>query len=312
MRFPSAPPRSSPRAIEISEVPARPGVVPDDEADHDDAGHGAGSARRCRTGRRARRRSSSGSSRRSSPTSGIDEPGAMLAMTHAFDSWSRTTTATAIPMKTAQRAGPSGRPTGVPSGRRRRRASRGVRRVGLLQLLASLWSARSAHSLAVASDPAQGDPDRAGVELDLGGRDPVRRPAGHDRVGQRLGRDRRDVRPGRSPAAASTQTSIRSSSSSSASRRRSWIARCSSRASPSARSSGVSSVSMTTTSPSSWATAVPGRGVARISTSSGASVTPARVTRPVGADLDLARAGRGHDRRDRARRASCRSSAGAA
>ena len=38
------------------------------------------------------------------------------------------------------------------------------------------------------------------------------------------------------------------------------MARWSSRASPSARSSGVSLVSMTTTSPSSWATAVPGRG----------------------------------------------------
>ena len=74
-----------------------------------------------------------------------------------------------------------------------------------------------------------------------------------------------------------------------ASLRRSWIARWSSRASPSARSSGVSSVSMTTTSPSSCATAVPGRGVARISTSSGASVTPAERHRAVGVDLEGAR-----------------------
>ena len=70
-------------------------------------------------------------------------------------------------------------------------------------------------------------------------------------------------------ASPSTQSSIRSSRARPASLRRSWIARWSSRASPSARRSSVSSVSMTTTRPSSWATAVPGRGVARISTSSG-------------------------------------------
>ena len=41
------------------------------------------------------------------------------------------------------------------------------------------------------------------------------------------------------------------------------------------------------TRPSSWATAVPGRGVARISTSSAASVTPAERHRAVGVELDL-------------------------
>ena len=81
-------------------------------------------------------------------------------------------------------------------------------------------------------------------------------------------------------SAPSIHRSTRSSRSRPASRRRSWIARWMSRASPSARSSGVSSVSMTTTSPSWWATAVPGRGVAWISTSSAASVTPPRVTDP--------------------------------
>ena len=81
--------------------------------------------------------------------------------------------------------------------------------------------------------------------------------------------------------------------------RRSWIARWSSRASPSARSSAVSSVSMTTTRPSSWATAVPGRGVARISTSSGARVDAGQGHASRRArNSNLALAGRGHDRRD--------------
>ena len=82
----------------------------------------------------------------------------------------------------------------------------------------------------------------------------------HDGVGERLlgdggemGARPRSVRP-------STHSSIRSSRARPASFRRSWIARWSSRASPSARRSSVSSVSITTTSPSSWATAVPGRG----------------------------------------------------
>ena len=61
---------------------------------------------------------------------------------------------------------------------------------------------------------------------------------------------------------------------------------------------GVSVVSITTTRPSSWATAVPGRGVAWISTSSAASVTPASVTEP-SAGLEVTAAGGGHDRRDR-------------
>src|SRR6266540_845141 len=78
----------------------------------------------------------------------------------------------------------------------------------------------------------------------------------------------------------STHRVIWSVSRSSASLRRSWIARCSSRASPSARSSGVSRVSMTTTRPSSWATAVPGRGVSWISTSSAARLSPASRTPP--------------------------------
>ena len=51
---------------------------------------------------------------------------------------------------------------------------------------------------------------------------------------------------------------------------------------PRRRARGSSAVSSTTTSPSWCATAVPGRGVAWISTSSGASVTPASVTEPSG------------------------------
>ena len=62
---------------------------------------------------------------------------------------------------------------------------------------------------------------------------------------------------------------------------------------------GVSSVSRTTTRPSWLATAVPGRGVAWISTSSGASVSPASVTEPSAPELDVAAPRRGHDRRDR-------------
>ena len=68
---------------------------------------------------------------------------------------------------------------------------------------------------------------------------------------------------------------------------------------PRRRSSGVSCVSRTTTRPSCSATAVPGRGVAWISTSSGASVTPASVTDPSGSNSNVAAPGGRHDRRDR-------------
>ena len=105
-------------------------------------------------------------------------------------------------------------------------------------------------------------------------------------------RRRRSARP-------STQSSIRSSRARPASLRRSWIARWSSRASPSARRSSVSWVSMTTTRPSSWATAVPGRGVARISTSSGGERDAAEGHGPVRPVLDRVLAGGGHDRGDR-------------
>src|SRR4051794_19463754 len=81
---------------------------------------------------------------------------------------------------------------------------------------------------------------------------------------------------------ASIQSTILSSSSSPASLRRSWTARCSSRASPSARSSGVSAVSMTTTIPSWSATAAPARGAAWISPSPGASASPSRSPEPWG------------------------------
>ena len=67
-----------------------------------------------------------------------------------------------------------------------------------------------------------------------------------------------------------------------ASLRRSWIARWSSRASPSARSSGVSSCRSRRRGPRRARRPCPGRGVARISTSSAASVTPASVTEPSG------------------------------
>ena len=42
------------------QVAARPGVVPDDQADHDDAGHGQDRAPSFRTTRTARRRSANG------------------------------------------------------------------------------------------------------------------------------------------------------------------------------------------------------------------------------------------------------------
>ncbi len=175
-----------------------------------------------------------------------------------------------------------GRATGRP--RRRARPAgrrRGVAAAPARRLVQRRCLRRSRigprHSLAVGADPAQGEPDRPGVELDRRrrARPPAAGPA-RDRVGQRLGGDAARYGASDRRAAASSQTSIRSSSSSSASRRRSWIARWSSRASPSARSSWVSSVSMTTTSPSSWATAVPG---------------PRR-----GQDLDLV-GGQGHARR---------------
>ena len=74
----------------------------------------------------------------------------------------------------------------------------------------------------------------------------------------------------------------------------------------------VELVSMTTTRPSSWATAVPGRGVARISTSSAASSTPARRTPPSGRySTSLARAAAMH-LRDRRARGAGRSWAAAA
>ena len=97
------------------------------------------------------------------------------------------------------------------------------------------------------------------------------RPGSAGRAGTVGERVREHARPGarrRRRAGRRPRASIRSSSSRSASRRRSWMARASSRASPSARRSGVSSVSRTMTRPSSSATAVPGRGVAWISTSS--------------------------------------------
>ena len=85
-----------------------------------------------------------------------------------------------------------------------------------------------------------------------------------------------------SDGSASTSTAISSSRSSSSWRRRSWMARASSRASPSATRASVRVVSSTTTRPWSWATDVPGRGVACTSTSSGARVTPPSVTLPSG------------------------------
>ena len=130
----------------------------------------------------------------------------------------------------------------------------------------------------------------------------ARRPAASPpaSVGERVGGDRRRgaARPRR--ARPSTHSSIRSSSSSPASLRRSWIARWqlagvalgdAARASARCR--------CTTTRPSSWATAVPGRGVAWISTSSGASVTPPSVTEPSAWNSTSPVAGRGHHRRDR-------------
>ena len=109
----------------------------------------------------------------------------------------------------------------------------------------------------------------------------------------------------------STQSTIRSSSSSSASLRRSWTARWSSRASPSATSSGVSVVSMIATRPSSWATAVPGRGVAWISTSSRRQRLALDRHRAVRMELEPALARRRHHGRDLRARGACPPSAAA-
>ena len=111
-------------------------------------------------------------------------------------------------------------------------------------------------------------------------------------------RGRRAGARGRPSGRPSNQTSMRSSSSRPASRRRSWMARVSSRASPSASSAGVSAVSSTTTRPSRSATAVPGRGVAWISTSSAARVSPGQRHRAVVVERDRPLARGGHDRRD--------------
>ena len=105
----------------------------------------------------------------------------------------------------------------------------------------------------------------------------------------------------------SSHRSIRSSSSSPASRRRSWIARWSSRASPSARSSAVSSVSMTTTSPSSCATGGPRPRRGEDLDLVGARVTPGQRHRAIRMDLDATVARRGHDRRDRRAELAARS-----
>ena len=148
---------------------------------------------------------------------------------------------------------------------------------------------RRAHATSVragARGNAERDRHRPASQLD------VRRAI---RVGRRLEADRRrrarraairsrcGVSRSAVAAGASIHSSIVASSDSSACLRRSWTARVSSRASPSARSSSVSMVSITTTMPSSWATAVPGRGVARISTSSAASSwPPSRTPRRAG------------------------------
>ena len=101
-------------------------------------------------------------------------------------------------------------------------------------------------------------------------------------VGERVRGDAGEVRRDGSRARRATHSSIRSSSSRPASLAQVLDRARRARARRPRRELGVSSVSRTTTRPSSWATAVPGRGVARISTSSGASVTPAERHRAVG------------------------------
>ena len=141
--------------------------------------------------------------------------------------------------------------------------------------------------------------DRAAVELD--GRPRTRRPAGRRSasVGERLRGDRGEVRGDRRATAADPQLDpvvelepgLAAQVLDRALRARGRRPRRAARAS--------AAVSMTTTRPSSSATAVPGRGVAWISTSSGASVTPASVTEPSASNVTVAVAGRRHDRRDR-------------
>ena len=193
-----------------------------------------------------------------SPAGMAREATSKEASTQSLVAWSRRTTAPARPRKSVQRRRRCGPDSGLVRGSGEASASatqvlQGDAHLARLQCHGATW-------------PRQ---PGAGCQPDLVGEGVASPPP-----------------PGGMPAAParsagpSRKRRMRASSVSSACLRRSCTARVSSRASPSARSSGVSSVSMTTTMPSSWATAVPGRGVARISTSSGKRRTPPSSTLP--------------------------------
>ena len=206
------------------------------------------------------------------PGACTDNTGWKLAATHALESWSAITTTAARPPNSAHR----GRAAGSSQVRDDVWDTADMLGDAPLSAAAPHRLARSRNAAARSSPRRRRAPRRPRSPRAVARPGASPRPAPRRR--SRPGAARGHARPPRRPSRSTARS--RSSSASSACLRRSWIARVSSRASPSARSSGVSVVSMTTTTPSSCATAVPGRGVARISTSLGVSVTPPSVTLP--------------------------------
>ena len=189
--------------------------------------------------------------------------------THALASWSTTRTAAARPRRA---------PIGAP--RLARRAPGRDRRRRLVgHECGSAGGAGHRHRRPPDARPSA---DRAVLELDAGGVAPVGRRALVDRVGQRVGSDAVEVVG--HDLAAGRRSTARSG------RRAPGRPPCAGPGRPRQLAGvalgaqlGVSSVSMTTTRPSSCATAVPGRGVARISTSSGGERHAGQADAAVGA-----------------------------
>ena len=198
---------------------------------------------------------------------------------HAFASWSRTTTAIAMAENTP--SGRDGRPSRRPPSRRRRRRSvaapSGPRPVVRRDLASSALLVAGAAAQARRSPPASS----ATVAP---WRRPVRRR--RRRVGERLARHGREMRP-RPRRRPSTQSSIRSSSVEPG-----LLAQVLDRPLQLAGVAlGAERRRQLGVDDDDQAVVVrrppcPGRGVAWISTSSAASVTPASVTRAVGVELE--------------------------
>ena len=158
-------------------------------------------------------------------------PGAKLETSHAFVNWSSTTIVPASPRKIAQCALRPARVVAASSA-----------------TVSPAYAPTGCRRNPMTTGPASSSTvERYGASV--GGSPLSRSPSVSAAISSRWPATSRGTRP--------IHRSIRSSRASPASRRRSWMARWSSRASPSATSSGVSSVSMTTTRPWSWATAVP-------------------------------------------------------